>query len=395
MRSTRADPGRELLVVLFRRSLAAVHGATLTQARLRGTSCRHVIALGKAAESLAAGAWKVASQSIQSGFLAQPWGYETGELPADAPFIRCLGGHPIPDQDSLAAGAALERYVRALPADATVAVLISGGASACVEIPCRGVDLELLQRANRWLVDSGLSITDVNRVRAGLSRLKAGGLAALLGSRGIRGLVLVDVPGGDARWVGGGPLAPLAPGPLPDVPRWLRRTFAAQPAGGTTCLERLAGNEEAVAAVVAAGAAEAGRLAGDAEDAARAIARFLRNARPGTYVWGGETIVRLPRAAGRGGRCRHIALAVAQELAGCSGWRLLAAGSDGWDGSDPVAGACVDGSTVARGTRNRSDAASALAGADSGRFLAASGDELVTGPTGTNVNDLVIASVEN
>ena len=132
-------------------------------------------------------------------------------------------------------------------------------------------------------------------------------------------------------------------------------------------------------------------LQGPAADAGQRLASDLQRAAAGVHVWGGETSVRLPPHPGRGGRNQHLALAAAIELAGRSDCVLLAAGTDGSDGPTDAAGALVDGDTLARGETEGLSPRTALQQADSGRFLEASGDLLETGPTGTNVMDLVIA----
>lgn len=390
-RSFLADP-RKRLAKMLRTAIAAVRADRLTAAALRGREFDYVIALGKAAEALAAGAWRALGPRLVGGFLSCPRGYETGDLPPPAPFGRYPGGHPLPDASSLVAGEALAEFAVALPPGARVAVLLSGGASSGVELPAPGVSLDLLRRANRWLSASALPIEAVNRVRSRLSRLKGGGLARLLAHCDSEAWVLCDVPGGNLAAVAGGPLSPL-PGRLPAVPGWLEPYLHASSTagnGGMTALRRLAGNEEAVAAVVQAGAREAGRLAGEATALGREIGTALAKAAPGFYVWGGEPVVRLPPGSGRGGRCQQLALAAAQVFAGRADCWLLAAGTDGWDGTSAVAGACVDGRTVDRGRAAGRDAIAALHKADAGEFLAASGDLVRTGPTGTNVNDLVI-----
>lgn len=377
---------------LFEVALFSVRGDTLAFRVLSADRPCHVIALGKAGEALAFGAWKAAGRQLHSGFLAVPRGYETGQLPAGANFERHAGAHPLPDAGSLEAGQALKRYVSGLPHDEPVAVLLSGGGSACVEYPAPGVKLDLLRRVNAWLIRSGLPITGINAVRARLSLLKNGGLAHWLGDRPARGYVLSDILKGGHDWVAGAPLSRHTV-VLPPVPAWLRSVIAGLPAraaGECLPLERLAGNWDAVAAISDRGALAQGILAGGSEEAARELTDFVETANPGTYAWGAETTLKLPARAGRGGRCRHLALAVALRLAGNDDWELLSAGTDGWDGTDAVAGACVDGGTVRRGRDRGHDAAQALQCADSGRFFAGSGEEIVTGPTGTNVNDLLI-----
>jgi hydroxypyruvate reductase len=107
------------------------------------------------------------------------------------------------------------------------------------------------------------------------------------------------------------------------------------------------------------------------------------------HIWGGEVTVKLPPQPGRGGRCQHLALSAALHLAGSHGL-LLAAGTDGSDGPGDDAGALVDGGTVARGELEGLSVRQALQEADAGNFLEASGDLIQTGPSGTNVMDLVL-----
>ena len=107
-------------------------------------------------------------------------------------------------------------------------------------------------------------------------------------------------------------------------------------------------------------------------------------------MWGGESTVELPMNPGRGGRNQHLALTSATKMAGIGAVWLLAAGTDGVDGCSEEAGALVDGSTVERGAAVGADALTSLARADSGRFLEATGDLLYTGPTSTNVGDIVL-----
>jgi glycerate 2-kinase len=131
-------------------------------------------------------------------------------------------------------------------------------------------------------------------------------------------------------------------------------------------------------------------LHGEAATVGRQAARELLEGPPGLTIWGGETRVCLPDQPGRGGRNQHLALAAATILEGSADAWLLAAGSDGSDGPGEDAGALVDGGTLARGREWGLDPQRALREADSGTFLDAAGDLLHTGPTGTNVMDLLI-----
>jgi hydroxypyruvate reductase len=132
-------------------------------------------------------------------------------------------------------------------------------------------------------------------------------------------------------------------------------------------------------------------LGGDVEMLGRRLGYELRDTWPGLYIWGGEPTIRLPEHPGQGGRNQHLALVVATQISGRRDLCFLAAGTDGGDGPGEDAGALVDGGSVGRGSRALGiDPEICLARADSGRFLEASGDLIQTGPTGTNVMDLMI-----
>ncbi len=404
---------RQRLLSIFQAALAAVHGRDRVRAALERDPPPlrrplYLIALGKAACAMAQGALDaLGGEAIRAAFVATKRG-----LAEPLPWPVHEAGHPLPDEASLAAGAALERFVRHLPEEAFVLALLSGGASALVELPPPGVGLEDLRRVHAWLLGAGLDIQTMNTVRRRLSRLKGGGLARLLAPRALRVLAISDVPGDDPAVIGSGPFTPPAEGAgggeelgalearLPD---FVRARLADAPLSPTAPpnrnvrVEIVACNADARRA-----AAEAGRAAGysiaeetrlvqgEAVEAGRGLARALLAAPPGVlHVWGGETTVRLPPRPGRGGRCQSLALAAAMALAGHQAM-LLAAGTDGSDGPTEDAGALVDGGTVARGARQGLDAAEALARADAGTFLAASGDLVHTGPTGTNVMDLML-----
>jgi hydroxypyruvate reductase len=136
----------------------------------------------------------------------------------------------------------------------------------------------------------------------------------------------------------------------------------------------------------------AGGLAGEAAAVGARLGRWLAHeAPPGLHILGGETTVTLPAHPGRGGRNSHLALAAAREMEGVSGVALLAAGTDGRDGASEAAGARVDGTTAASLRRAGYEPGEALAAADSATAFAAIGQAVATGPTGTNVADLVLA----
>ena len=313
-----------------------------------------------------------------------------------------LAGHPVPDAGSLAAGRRLLQWLAAADADQRWLFLWSGGASSLLEVPVPGLDLAGLQRLNRWLLASGLDIARMNALRQRFSLVKGGRLAARLRGREARVLMLSDVPGDDPALIGSGPFVPARPErpPVPP-PEVVPRLPPAPPPGPASIplqLEVLAGLAQALEA--AAGPLQRlglrvvrhrERLAGDAAEVGRALAEVLRgDQRPTCHLWGGETTVTLPPQPGRGGRCQHLALAAAQVLDGHPGCCLLAAGSDGRDGNSALAGAWVDGSTAARARAGGWNIDAVLAAADSGTLVEALGLGVHTGPTGTNVADLVL-----
>jgi len=397
-----ASISRSLLLEIYRKGLAAVHGRATVRDWLvaRGrTGPFHLIALGKAAAAMTAGALDAAGADVQSGLVVTRYGY-LGEPVYGDPRLVCLeASHPLPDAMSFAAGDALQLFLEQAPRGARFLFLISGGTSSLVESPIAGVRADELRRLNRWLLGSGLPITDINLVRAAVSRIKGGRLAAQLHGRHAIQLLISDVPGDVVGDVGSGLLCPTKPRPLPKLPA----EFAALPfqSGAVREPEQvetfvIATNRHARAAVVDAAHADGhaaqdhGTLpSADAAACGELIARELLSAPRGIHVWGGESTVRLPPEAGAGGRNQHLALAACRVLAGHPDIFLLAVATDGSDGSDD-AGALVDGASLERGQDAGYDADLCLERAAAAEFLEGSGDLLHTGPTGTNVMDLVI-----
>jgi len=322
-------------------------------------------------------------------------------------------GHPLVDETSLEAGRKLLAFVDRIPPDAAVLVLISGGASALVEALPPQISLDQFQKINRWVLGSGLDINDYNRIRRRLSRLKGGRLAKLLSPRRVLCLVVSDVPGNDLRAIGSGPLVadedlrrPLTLRDLPDFIIEALKHMPPAPAPDDACFQNV--KREIVATLDNAKSAavetakelgyqimlETSFVSGDALEAGARLAKKLLRSEPGTvHVWGGETTVRLPESPGRGGRNQSLALAAAMMLQGHDDAWFLAAGTDGTDGPTEDAGALVDGGTVARGAQAGLEARQSLERADAGSFLEASGDLIQTGPTGTNVMDIMLGLI--
>jgi len=324
-----------------------------------------LVAIGKAAGSMAQGAADaLAGQILRGLVITKPGGEPLSGIAADFPCL--LAGHPVPDARSLQAGA--------LPAEVPLLLLLSGGASALVEVLPDGTGLAELQRLNGWLLGSGLDIGAMNAVRRSL-----------------------DVPGDVPGLIGSGLLAPAPPTPtglVGSLPGWVLPLLGlapSPPAADDTCFATVESHIIASLNDALAAAADAGHglgytvfehatpLSGNAASCGRSLAQHLRDGPAGLHIWGGETHVRLPKRPGRGGRNQHLALAAATVLAGDSRCSLLCAGTDGSDGPGEDAGAIVDAGTLRRGQRQGLDAGEALRQADSGCFLQASGDLLRTG----------------
>jgi hydroxypyruvate reductase len=185
-----------------------------------------------------------------------------------------------------------------------------------------------------------------------------------------------DVPGDDPAVIGSGLLFPATS----DTFTW----------------EIVASNRQLLAALAATATATMAVnvmpefLEGDTEVVAQRCIAHLRHSAPGIYVWGAETTLQLPLNPGYGGRNQHFALAAALCLQPEEDIFLMAVGTDGTDGVTADTGALVDSGTVQRGNTQNLDAVACLQTADAGTFLAASGDLIHTGPTGTNVMDVII-----
>jgi hydroxypyruvate reductase len=401
---------RSELLRMYQAALTRVSGSDavrryLEQHPLEGKHC--LVAIGKAAASMSLGALDACSKDIEAGLVITKHGHLDEGLDK-YPGVRCVeSDHPVPSEASLAAGGSLLEFIDQSPDDARFLFLISGGASSLVEVLTEGMALERLREVTDALLAGGLSITKMNQVRRSISRIKGGRLAGYLKGRKTTCLLISDVPGDDPAVIGSGPLVNVEQGDvgLPGLPEKMRDLLSdielvpapEASAFKSITVEVIATLEDAKQAA----AAEAERLGydvtlhpefleDDAEEAAQSLTRQLAEAAPGVHIWGGETAVTLPSDPGRGGRNQHLALKAAVELRGKQGLYLLAAGTDGTDGPTEDAGALVDGATIARGESGGGSPEEALRRFDAGTFLEASGDLIRTGPTGTNVMDLVI-----
>ncbi len=380
-----ADWRHRLLLGLFHAGLERVDGRRcVREALLAGPPAPHpapvwAAAVGKASASMALGAADALGRSLERVLVITKSGHLSPELLSLSGVEAHESAHPGPDGRSLAAGQRLLDWVDHLPASVSPLFLISGGASSLVEVPEPGISLEAIEQLSARGLAEGLAVGELNTRRARLSGIKGGRLAARLGGRAARALFLSDVPDDDPAVIGSGLLGPSA--------------------GGVDRIERqVIASVELAMEGVAAAASQRGLTvecvrppyAGDAIHLAVRVAHELLIGNTQVRVWGGESTVRLPPLPGRGGRNQHLALAAARFLPDYPQLLLLAAGTDGTDGSTEAAGGLVDAETCARLALAGLDAEDCLSRADSGTALAAADALVCTGPTGTNVADLVI-----
>ncbi len=386
-----------------------------------------VAGLGKAAAFMASALVELIGDRLRGGLVITGDGH--GQPLPDALPLR-FAGHPVPDSRGARAARELLDCVRRIPASDVLVVLLSGGASAMTSLPEGELELSDLVEANRLLLECGADIHAINTVRKHGSSLAGGRLARAASCQRIEVLALSDVPGDSLSTLASGPCAgdPTTfgdalgvidrfglrggfpgnllrhleageRGELPESP------FPGDPDLAGVHSEIVARNAMARAAAVAAAKARGADavdlgeiLTGEARVMGRRLAALARSARrsgPTLWVAGGETVVTLT-GEGRGGRNQELALASALEWAraGCgSALGLLASGTDGRDGPTDAAGAFVDAKNPISSAPSLPDAQRFLDNNDSYAFFDAHGGLLRTGPTGTNVMDLVLIQV--
>lgn len=400
---------RQDLLQIYQAALSGVNGRNAVAHRLREAPLGGdvaLVAVGKAAQSMAEGAREVLAERIKRALvISKPGHLEPARLPKSE--WRLLeGGHPVPNDGSLIAGQALIDFLT-VEDPTSLLFLISGGASSLVEFPVAGVDLAFLAKTTDWLLGSGLPIDQINGVRKGLSRIKGGGLLRWIGDRSVRALAISDVPRDITGSIGSGLLVPepqlAAALQRLTLPAWLvtpleKGLHEREKASGQGPLIEIVANLALAKQIAADKARSQGYpvqviaefVEGDATENGRRLAEQLLQGKPGITIWGGETTVKLPPKPGRGGRNQHLALAAAQVLSGRGPAWLLSVGTDGTDGPTEDAGALVDDLTVQRAELEGFEVEKVLQIADAGNLLEATGDLVTSGPTGTNVMDLII-----
>ncbi len=387
----------------------------LPPARAVGKGRLLVIGAGKASAEMARAVeqhWR----GELSGLVVTRYGYA---VPCERIEI-VEAAHPVPDEAGLAAARRLLDTVRGLSADDLVLCLISGGGSALLPLPIDGLTLEHKQALNRALLKSGASINEMNCVRRHLSAIKGGRLAAACHPARVLTLAISDVPGDDPINIASGPTV-ADPTTCEDALAIVRRYGIDLPPAVREVLTsgrgetikpgdpRLARAEIKLVATpqqsleaAAQVAREAGitplllgdAIEGEARDVGKVMAGIAKSVAqhghplepPCVLLSGGETTVTV-RGSGRGGRNVEFLLSLAVALGGEPGVWAVAGDTDGVDGAEEVAGAIVTPDTIARAFGKGIRPADRLAENDGHGFFEALGDQVITGPTRTNVND--------
>ena len=394
---------RELLSHLFQTAIEEVDGRHCVHAWCRDNAARfdHVVAIGKAAPAMLQGALDH-HKNLRRALLICPPGHFSRAIRKDKRITIGASSHPVPDQRSLDAGSALLHFLAGIAQGEKLLVLISGGASSLVEVPVEGLSLEQLQQVNRHLLASGKNIQQMNAWRKQFSRIKGGGLLDYVQVENCTQLLISDVQNDDIAVIGSGLLVASQDQILDDdvFLHELLSTVKSNSARSADAIESHIVATQQQAMQAACNEAENMGvdcylhnefISGEAEDQGVRIATWLLDAPSGVHVWGAETTVTLPENPGAGGRNQQFALAAAQVLDGYHDISLLAAGTDGIDGNTPCAGAVIYGSILQAAQKLGMDVKLALQKADAGKVLMATEYWLQTGPTNTNVMDLVIA----
>ena len=369
-----------------------------------------LVAAGKAAWQMAYAAVAVLGR-VEDGVVITKYGHVKAEIPG----VRCYeAGHPVPDANSFAATEKALELVHGLHPEDTVLFLLSGGGSALFEKPL--ISGEELQEITAQLLASGADIVEMNTIRKRLSGVKGGRFASACAPAKVFSIVLSDILGDPLDMIASGPAVPdtsTCAQALAIAEKYrLKLSEQAQalpkqetPKTLDNVTTRITGSVRELCAAAAAACRERGyepilltdRLCCEAREAGSFLGSIVRThagrGKKLAYIAGGETVVHLT-GNGLGGRNQELALAAAPALAGLEHCCVFSVGSDGTDGPTDAAGGYVDGQTDAALRTAGWDVFAALQNNDAYHALQAIGGLIITGPTGTNVNDVSVALVD-
>jgi glycerate 2-kinase len=371
------------------------------------------LAIGKAAWRMAKAATETLKDRISDGIVITKYGHSMGDIEG---FKILEAGHPIPDENTVKATERALDMAKDLGHHDLLLFLVSGGGSSLFELPAENVELGDLIHITDQLLKSGATISEINTVRKHLSRVKGGRFAEIVRPAEIFSLVLSDVLGDKLDAIASGPAYPASttsqdalriirnygiklgsrvssamnnetPKSLENVETKIIGSVLMACEAAKTAAEKLGYNSMILTATLDCEAREAGAfLAGIVREI---VSRGRPLKRPCAVILGGETVVQV-KGNGLGGRNQELALSAARGIEGLHNIVIASAATDGTDGPTDAAGGMVDGETIMRLGEKGIDVEQALNNNDSYHALEVAGDLLNTGPTGTNVNDLII-----
>lgn len=366
-----------------------------------------LVAAGKAAWQMARAAVDTLG-SVDGGVVVTKYGHVKGEIPG----VVCWeAGHPVPDQNSFDGTQKALDLVSGLSAEDSVLFLLSGGGSALFEKPL--IPGAELQDITGQLLASGADIVEMNTLRKRLSSVKGGRFALACAPAKVFSIVLSDILGDPLDMIASGPAYPdsstcaqakavVRKYGLKLSPQAAALLDTETPKTLDNVDTHINGSVRELCAAAAKECAALGyepiiltdQLCGEAREAGSVLASILKtHAKDGknlAYIAGGETVVHLT-GKGMGGRNQELALGAASGIAGIPGAAVFSVGSDGTDGPCDAAGGYVDGDTLAELTAAGKDIVDVLRQNDAYHALEAVGGLIITGPTGTNVNDVAVA----
>jgi len=375
--------------------------------------CVHLIAIGKAAWTMAKAASDYLGDRLACAIIVTKYGHSGGPLPR-----TCIyeAGHPVSNQNTIVATQKCIELAQTLTEDDELLFLISGGGSALFEAPLDGISLDEIQSLNSQLLASGANIVEINMIRKRLSGVKAGRFAKLAAPAQVFAVVLSDVLGDRLDSIASGPAVAdnsTAEDALRVVEKYnLQLTdrqrdylLAETPKEITNVKTVITGSVYTLCKAAADAARGLGYLPHiltttmdcEAREAGRLLASVAADiangkstiSRPCAVIFGGETVVTL-KGSGKGGRNQELAFSAAKGIAGLDNVVIFSLGSDGTDGPTDAAGGIVDGETYVRLKNACIDYDKILADNDAYHGLQAVDGLIVTGPTGTNVNDVSV-----
>jgi len=366
----------------------------------------NLVSIGKAGSSMALAALDHPDVKINSGLVITKRDHLEEGLKKYSN-VKCLeSDHPTPSLTSLECGNELINFINSKTEKDEFLFLISGGGSSLVELMVDGFSLDELMILTDALLSRGYNINDINAIRKHFSQIKGGKLASFIKNRKTTVLAISDVPFDDPKIIASGPLSyddlkinldsyeddivdklkSVKPISCPDVNKFSNidtHVIAKLDDAKLAC--KVHGKKLNYDTYL-----HENFIEGDVNDLADYFSEFLDNCEKGLHIWGGESSVQLPENPGRGGRNQQLALLMADKIKN-KDIIFLSAGTDGTDGPTNDAGGLVDGDTIIIGTSNNLDHKTYIKNADSGNYLEKSDSLVTTGPTGTNVMDLILA----